>query len=92
MSWTPYRTGTFLGTARKFFLHQPEMKPEFGDLLRQLEGDPFAPRLRLHALKGRRRGRHAVSLTYSFRVVLTLQIQGRQVVLLDIGTHDEVTR
>lgn len=92
MSFSLYRTETFLRTARKFFLRHPELKPEFADLLTQLQEDPFARRLRLHALEGRHRGKHAVSLTYSFRVVLTLEIRKKRITLLDIGSHDEVYR
>jgi mRNA-degrading endonuclease YafQ of YafQ-DinJ toxin-antitoxin module len=92
MNWTLYRTETFLATARKFFRRHPELKMEFADFLHQLEEDPHAPRLRLHPLRGWRKGTYAASLTYSFRVVLTLQLRGRKIVLLDICSHDEVYR
>jgi mRNA-degrading endonuclease YafQ of YafQ-DinJ toxin-antitoxin module len=45
--------------------------------------------LRLHALSGKLKGKHAVSLTYAYRVVLILKITEHEIVLLDIGTHDE---
>jgi len=32
----------------------------------------------------------AVSLTYSYRITLTLQITEHEILLLDIGSHDEV--
>ena len=32
----------------------------------------------------------AVSLTYSYRTTLTLQITEHEILLLDIGSHDEV--
>ena len=92
MSWTLARTETFLATARKFFRRHPELKGEFADLLDQLQEDPFVPRLRAYPLKGRHRGTHAVSLTYSFRVVVILRVTGKEVILLDIGSHDEVYR
>jgi mRNA-degrading endonuclease YafQ of YafQ-DinJ toxin-antitoxin module len=92
MSWTLARTETFLTTARKFFRRHPELKGEFTDLLGQLQEDPFVPRLRTHVLKGRHRGTYAVSLTYSFRVVVLLRVTGKEVILLDIGSHDEVYR
>lgn len=92
MSWTLYRTETFLATARKFFRRHPELEPEFADLLTQLQENPAAPRLRLHPLKGEHQGKRAVSLTYSFRVVLTLEVKGKRIILLDIGNHDEVYR
>lgn len=50
------------------------------------------PHLRLHALRGEMEGMHAVSVTYQYRIVLTLLIREREVILLDIGTHDEVYR
>jgi len=92
MSWGLARTKTFLATARKFFRRYPELMGEFAGLLEQLRQDPFAPRLRTHPLKGRHRGTHSVSLTYSFRPVVLVRITRKEVVLLDIGSHDEVYR
>ena len=92
MSFALYRTENFLRTARKFFKRHPDLRSEFEDLLVQLENDPFARRLRLHALGGRHQGKHAVSLTYSFRVVLTLEVRDKKIILLDLGSHDEVCR
>ena len=92
MSWVLYRTDTFLRTARKFLKRHPDLRPELADLLAQLEQDPLAPRLRLHPLHGPHAGKHAVSFTYSLRVVLSLKVEDRKVFLLDVGSHDEVYR
>lgn len=59
-------------------------------VIRDLEVDPYQPRLKLHALHGQFAGQHAVSLTYDYRVRLLLLISEREIELLDIGTHDEV--
>ncbi len=83
-------TDTYLRTARKFIRKHPDLESELDAVLKQLEADPHAPRLRLHALQGKHRGKHAVSLTYSHRIVLVLRMVAREIVLLDIGTHDEV--
>ena len=83
-------TDTYLRTARKFIRRHPDLEGELEVVLKQLEDDPHAPRLRLHALQGRHRGKHAVSLTYSHRLFLVLRVVAREIVLLDIGTHDEV--
>mgnify|MGYP001181276918 CR=1 FL=1 len=88
LSWTR----TFLNTLRKFLRCHPDLEGVVADVLRQLEEDPYAPRLKLHALKGKHRDKHAVSLTYSYRIVLILRITQSEVVLLDIGSHDEVYR
>jgi len=56
----------------------------------QLRADPFEPSLRLHPLTGKLQGMQAVSMTYSYRITLTLQITEHEILLLDIGSHDEV--
>ncbi|MGB9128497.1 MAG: hypothetical protein WCB97_02520 [Thiobacillus sp.] len=56
----------------------------------QLRADPFEPSLRLHPLTGKLQGMQAVSLTYNYRITLTLQITEHEILLLDIGSHDEV--
>mgnify|MGYP000014696050 CR=1 FL=1 len=85
-------THTFVRTARKFIRRHPDLEGMLGDVLSQLEKDPHAARLRLHPLKGRHRGKQAVSLTYEHRIVLILRMTSQEVILLDIGTHDEVYR
>jgi mRNA-degrading endonuclease YafQ of YafQ-DinJ toxin-antitoxin module len=83
-------TESFARTARKFLRRHPDLEGIFEDVLRQLETDPHAPRLRLHPLQGVHRGKHAVRLTYDYRIVLILRIMEKEVVLLDVGSHDEV--
>ena len=83
-------TAAFLRTARKLIRRHPALEGELEDVLAQLEKDPGAPRLRLHPLQGKHFGKHAVSLTYSHRIVLVLRVLAKEIVLLDIGTHDEV--
>ena len=83
-------TATFVRTARKFLRRHPDLEGIFADVLRQLEDDPFVPRLRLHPLQGAHKGKHAVSLTYEHRIVLILRFTAKEVVLLDVGMHDQV--
>lgn len=85
-------TETFLRTARKFLRRHRNLNGLFEDVLRQLETDPASPRLRLHPLKGRRHGKHAARLTYEYRIVLILRMTANEIVLLDVGSHDEVYR
>ena len=83
---------SFLRRAARFFRRHPELRPRFEALVEALREDPFAPRLRLHPLRGPLEGLHAASLTYKYRVVLTVQVTEREIVLIDIGTHDDVYR
>jgi mRNA-degrading endonuclease YafQ of YafQ-DinJ toxin-antitoxin module len=85
-------TETFVRTARRFLRRHPDLRADFEAVLRQLQADPAHPSLRLHPLKGRHRGKHAVSLTYSCRVVPVLALRRGEIVVLDVGSHDEVYR
>lgn len=90
MSWTLATTASFDRSARKFLAKHPDLRNQFAKTLTQLSEDPFLPHLRLHALSGKLAGIQAVSLTYSYRITLTLQIQEHEIFLIDIGSHDEV--
>ena len=57
-------TDTFSRTARKFLRKHRDLAGLFKDVLKQLEVDPHAARMRLHPLKGKHRDKRAVSLTY----------------------------
>jgi len=82
----------FLRLARKFFKQHPDLRPRFAQLLDDLQNDPFQPKLKLHTLSGKLVGCYAVSLTYSYRITLTLMVTEQEIILLDIGSHDEVYR
>ncbi|MBT0652860.1 type II toxin-antitoxin system RelE/ParE family toxin [Geomobilimonas luticola] len=82
----------FLRQARRFFKKHPDLKPRFAATVAALQEDPFQPHLALHPLAGKLAGCHAISLTYSYRITLTLLITEKEIVLLDIGSHDEVYR
>lgn len=57
-----------------------------------LEIDPFHPQLHTHALKGALQGLHGVSVTYQVRLIVQILEAERQVILIDVGHHDEVYR
>ena len=82
----------FLRQARKFFKKHPDLKPRFAVVFEALKQDPFQPGLGLHQLAGKLTGCHAIRLTYSYRITLTLLITEQEITLLDIGNHDEVYR
>lgn len=76
----------------KFSRAHPELRGQLAKILRDLESDPFQPYLRLHPLKGSLEGLHAVSLTQAYRVTLMLRTKKKEIILLDIGSHEEVYR
>lgn len=56
--------------------------------IRMLEEDMFAPKLQSHLLRGELDGLWACSYSYDCRVVFA--VEDEVILLLDIGTHDEV--
>lgn len=92
MSWTLVTTASFDRRARKLLAKHPDLRPRLAETLEKLRCDPFDPSLPLHPLSGKLQGMQAVSLTYSDRITLTLKITEHEILLLDIGSHDEVYR
>jgi mRNA-degrading endonuclease YafQ of YafQ-DinJ toxin-antitoxin module len=92
MSFALVTTRHFERRARKFLRKHPDLRQALRDALDDLSRDPFQPKLKLHPLAGNLGGVQAVSLTYSYRVTLLVRVTEQELVLLDIGTHDEVYR
>ena len=92
MPFTLVWTASFTRTARKFLARRRDLVGVFSLVLHKLERNPYDPELRLHPLSGRLAGKHAVSLTYSYRIVLRLEIAESETILHDVGSHDEVYR
>jgi mRNA-degrading endonuclease YafQ of YafQ-DinJ toxin-antitoxin module len=81
---------SYLKREIKFFKKHPDLLEKYGIILNKLKNDPFEPSLKLHKLQGSLEKFHAVRLTYEYRIVLVLMIIDEQIVLVDIGTHDDV--
>jgi mRNA-degrading endonuclease YafQ of YafQ-DinJ toxin-antitoxin module len=85
-------TATFQRTAKKWLRARPGLRAALSDVLHTLERNPDDPSLRLHPLHGALEGKQAVRLSYSDRIVLRVVRRDREIVLLDIGGHDDVYR
>ena len=85
-------TAGFTRSAEKFIERHSELRQKFAAILRDLESDPFQPHLKYHQLSGKLKGFQAVSITLSYRIMLTVMITEKEIILLVIGSHDEVYR
>ena len=85
-------TGHFDRRLVKVTRAHPELKKSLAKALRNLKANPFLPSLRLDQLTGELEGLHAVSASHAYRITLTLRVTKKEIVLLDIGSHDEVYR
>jgi mRNA-degrading endonuclease YafQ of YafQ-DinJ toxin-antitoxin module len=92
VSFALVATQHFERRARKFLRKHPDLRKALRDTLDDLARDPFQPKLKLHSLAGSLAGVQAVSLTYSHRLTVLVRLTEQEIVLLDLGTHDEVYR
>ncbi len=87
-------TSKFKRAFRKFVRRDARLQKRIEDTLMQMQQDVFAPSLGTHKLSGTLEGLRASSCGYNCRIVFSIEqnpVDGVQViVLLDIGTHDEV--
>jgi mRNA-degrading endonuclease YafQ of YafQ-DinJ toxin-antitoxin module len=90
--YTIITTEYFLRRARKFLRKHPDLRGRFVQIVGDLKADPFAPHLAYHHLGGKLKDVQAVSITYDHRIILTIEITEREIILLDIGSYDEVYR
>lgn len=78
----------FVRSAERFAKLHPDLRAKLAAVLRDLEQDPFQPRLKLHNLQGKLAGMQAVSLTHDYRITLTVMVKEKEIILLDVGTHE----
>ncbi len=55
-----------------------------------MEMNPFHPSLRLHPLQGKLKGLYSLLITIPYRLTVELMIDGKEILPIHIGTHDEV--
>lgn len=87
-------TPKFNRSFRKFVKRNADLQYRIENTLRQMEADVFAPGLGTHKLSGKLDGLQSCSCGYDCRVVFAIEQDTETdeeiIVLLDIGTHDEV--
>jgi mRNA-degrading endonuclease YafQ of YafQ-DinJ toxin-antitoxin module len=87
--WRIIYTPGFNKRAARFVRKHPELLPQYEKTLRLLELNPHHPSLRLHRLKGSLQHLHSVSINLSYRITLELIIRDKDLLLVDVGNHDE---
>ncbi len=84
------RTALYERREKKFFKKHRDLIPQYATVLNKLETDPFDATLKTHKLKGELDKYFSCSLTYEFRIILTIKMIEDEIILMDIGSHDEV--
>lgn len=87
-------TPKFKRSFRKFVLRNSKLQERIENTLQQMQEDVFLPGLSTHSLQGELSGLKACSCGYDCRIVFSIEIDNETkeevIILLDIGTHDEV--
>lgn len=90
MSYRILYPDSYTKRAAKFLKKHPELRTQYQKTLELLEVNPYHPSLRLHNLHGRLTGLSSVSINLSYRLVLEFVIQDADIILVDVGNHDQV--
>lgn len=90
LNWSSSFKRAFKRTIKK----DPLYKDKIINSMLLLQQDPFNPMLKTHKLKGILEGSWSCSVDYNLRIIFDLitnpEINETEILLIDIGTHDEV--
>ncbi len=90
MSYVLVFTEAYNRRALRWLKKHPDLRSQYLKTLQLLEANPLHPALRLHALSGKLKGVHSVSINLSYRITLELLIQDGQIIPINVGDHDAV--
>jgi len=76
--------------AIKFLKKHKDIYSQYEKTIELLEHDPYHPSLRLHRLKGKMSVFSSVSINMKYRIILDFIIVDDVIILVDIGSHDDV--
>jgi mRNA-degrading endonuclease YafQ of YafQ-DinJ toxin-antitoxin module len=79
----------FKRTYRKKVRNDPDLREKFWRAVELFSTNPFHQKLRTHKLSGKLENLWAFSVSYDCRVIFEF-LNGDEVLLVDIGGHEEV--
>lgn len=83
-------TESYSKKEKAFLSRHAELTEKYKNILKLLELNPSHISLKLHKLQGKFKNKYAVSLTYSYRIILSFTVVKDEILLIDIGGHGEV--
>lgn len=90
MSYVLVFTQAYNRRAARWLKRHPDLRTQYLKTLQLLEANPHHPSLRLHALSGRLKELHSVSINLGYRITLELLVRDEQIIPIDVGGHDAV--
>jgi addiction module RelE/StbE family toxin len=87
-------SSTFTRSLKRLLRRNPQLRKSIEQTLQQLSKEPFHSSLRTHKLKGELSDKWACSIDYSnrilFKFVKNSDSSEEEILLLTLGSHDEV--
>ncbi|HSR17291.1 MAG TPA: type II toxin-antitoxin system mRNA interferase toxin, RelE/StbE family [Ignavibacteriaceae bacterium] len=87
-------TSSYKKSFKKITKNDPTLKDKIIATMNMLQEDPFHPKLKTHKLKGILEGIWACSIEYDTRIIFDFvknqSSDKTEILLINIGTHDEV--
>jgi addiction module RelE/StbE family toxin len=83
-------TETFTRKFKRLVRQNPQLKILIEQRLQQLSENPFHPSLRTHKLKGKLSEIWSFFIDYSYRILFKFAREEDDILLLTLGSHDEV--
>ena len=90
MTWKLIFTKQYTRRAARFLKRHPDLESVYLKALQLLEANPKHLSLRLHPLKGKFSGLHSISINISFRITLEFIMSEKEIILINVGDHDDV--
>ena len=92
MSYRLVFTDSYNKKAAKWVMKHPRLKDQYLKTLQLMGLDIQHPALRLHKLTGKLSELSSVSINMSYRITLELIIEDNDIILINVGSRDEVYR
>ena len=87
-------SSSFKRAFKTIIKRRPDLKSKIEETLRLLATEPYNPILKTHKLKGKLSGAWSCSVEYDCRIIFSFEqnreTKAEDILLIDIGTHDEV--
>ena len=90
MNYKLTRTDRYIKKLVKFLKAHPDLVAKYEKTISILATNPQHPSLRLHKLSGNLKIFFSISIDLNYRIILDFIITENEIILLDIGSHDEI--
>ncbi|MHB1679577.1 MAG: type II toxin-antitoxin system RelE/ParE family toxin [bacterium] len=83
-------TESYFKKEKTFLKKHNELTDKYKNILKLLELNPNHTSLKLHKLQGKFQDKYAISLTYSYRILLSFAVAENEMLLIKIRNHGDV--